>query len=260
MTGDAGLYHEVRGSGPVVLLIPPTPGDAGHFAALAAALDGCTVVTYDRRGTSRSPRPPGWSATTVAEQADDAAEVLRRITSGPAVVYGTSNGAMIALELAVRRPEMVSSLLVHEMPLLSVLDDPAPVGRMLGELIAGGLERGGPVGALDAFLRFAYGDHLVDELDPAVRARFDAAAEVVLSVELPAFQAYRPDQDALRTLSVPVHILVGEDQQAQFFTEAATWLADRLGTSVVTSPGAHGPHLSHPVELAAVIDRYASAS
>ena len=258
MTGDLELYHEVRGAGPVVLLVPPVPGDGGQFEALAAALNGYTVVTYDRRGMSRSPRPHGWTATTVAEQADDAAALLRRITSDPAVVYGTSNGAMIALELALRHPESVSMALLHEMPLLSVLADPDPVGRMLGELIGAGMERGGPVGALDAFLRFAYGDGLVDQIDPALRARMDANAVTVFSIELPGFQAYRPDEGALRSLGVPVRLLVGKDQAVPLFGEAATWLAERLGTSVVAGPGAHGPHWSHPVELAALISLHAS--
>lgn len=180
MTGELALYHEVRGSGPVVLLVPPAPGDAGHFDALSRCLDGCTVVTYDRRGTGRSPRPLAWSVTTVAEQADDAATVLRQVTGDAAVVYGTSNGGLIALELALRHPALLSAVLVHEMPLLSVVDDPAPIGQLLGDLLGKGMESGGPVGALDAFLRFAYGDRLVDELDPALRARFDAAAETVV--------------------------------------------------------------------------------
>lgn len=258
MTGDLALYHEVRGAGPVILLVPPTPGDGGQFQALAAALDSFTVVTYDRRGTSRSPKPPGWSTTTVAEQADDAAGLLRRVTSVPAVVYGTSNGAMVALELALRHPEIVSTALLHEMPLLSVLADPEPVGRMLGELIGSGMEQGGPVGALDAFLRFAYGDDLIDELDPALRARIDANAEMVFSIELPGFQSYRPDEDALSALEVPVRVLVGEDQRIPLFREAATWLAEHLDTCVLGAPGGHGSHWSHPLQLATFIAEHAS--
>jgi len=82
----------------------------------------------------------------------------------------------------------------------------------------------------------------------------------VVNVELPAFQSYRPDERALRSLDVPVHVLVGRDQQFPFFAEAANWVAERVGTSVVHSPGAHGPHLSHPAELAAMISRYALTS
>ncbi len=253
-THGAELYHEVTGAGPVVLLVPGTPGDAGQFTALAAALGSrYTVVTYDRRGTSRSPRPPGWSATSMAEQAADAAAVLMRVTSEPALVYGTSNGAAVALELALRHPERVTAVLVHELPLLTVLAEPEPVGRMLGELIGTAMERGGPTAALDAFLRFAYGDALVDELDPGVRDRMYANAEMIFTIEMPAFQAYRPDEAALRSLSVPGRVLVGEEETVPLFAEAAGWLAQRIGTVVTSSPGAHGAHLSHPAELAAFI-------
>lgn len=250
----AVLYHEVQGAGPVALLIPGTPGDGGQFASLAAALGSrYTVVTYDRRGTSRSPRPAGWSTTSVAEQADDAAAILMRVTSEPALVYGTSNGAAVALELALRYPERVAAVLIHELPLLTVLAEPEPVGRILGELIGAAMDRGGPTAALEAFLRFAYGHALVDQLDPELRDRMYANAEMIFSIEMPAFQAYRPDESELRSLRVPAGVLVGEDEDVPLFLEAASWLAKRIDTAVVSSPGAHGAHLSHPTELAAFI-------
>ncbi|MEA3020098.1 MAG: hypothetical protein QOI47_1622, partial [Actinomycetota bacterium] len=205
------------------------------------------------RGTSRSPRPAGWSATSVAEQADDAAAVLARVTSGPALVYGTSNGAAVALELAMRHPERVSAVLLHEMPLLTVLADPEPIGQMLGALIGGAMEQGGPPAALDAFLRFAFGDQLVELLAPELRDRLLANAEMVFTIEMPAFQAYRPDEVELASLTTPASVFVGEAQGVPFFGEAASWLAERIGASVAATPGAHGPHLSHPIELAALI-------
>ena len=253
-TTEAVLYHEVSGAGPVAVLIPGTPGDAGQFAALATELGAhYTVVRYDRRGTSRSPRPAGWSTTSVAEQAEDAAAVMARVTSEPALVYGTSNGAAVALELALRHPDRVSDVFVHEIPLLSVLADPEPVGQMLGELIGAAMELGGPAAALDGFLRFAYGDDLVDQLDPDLRDRMYANADMVFTTEMPAFQRYRPDEARLGSLNVPLHVLVGEDQVVPLFAEAAAWLAERTSTVVVSSPGAHGPHLSHPSALAAFI-------
>ncbi len=55
----AELYYEVRGRGPAVLLIAGATGDAGHFEQAADVLASeHTVITYDRRGNSRS-RPAG---------------------------------------------------------------------------------------------------------------------------------------------------------------------------------------------------------
>ena len=255
-TTEADLYWEARGSGPAILLIAGTPGDGGQFEAMVEEL--CAdhlVITYDRRGTSRSARSPHWSETSVAEQADDAASVLRRVGVPSALVFGTSNGAAVALELALRHPERVSRLVIHEIPLLSVLQEPAPVAAAIGSLIGGAMEAGGPGAALNAFQRFAFGDAIVDAWPPALRDRILTNAEMVFSVEMPAFQAYRPDEDRLAGCRVPATVLVGEDEHVPFFEEAAQWVASRLGTTVDAAPGAHGPYFSAPAALAAALRR-----
>jgi pimeloyl-ACP methyl ester carboxylesterase len=54
------LYYERRGGGLAVLFVSRATGDAGHWSDVADILaDQYTVITYDRRGNSRSPRPPG---------------------------------------------------------------------------------------------------------------------------------------------------------------------------------------------------------
>lgn len=248
------LYWEAKGSGPSVLLIAGTPGYGGQLGALADELaTDHLVITYDRRGTSRSPAPAGWSRTTVADQADDAAAVLSGVGVSSALVFGTSNGALIALELALRHPARVDRVIVHEAPLLTVLDDPAPVASMIGSVIGPAMEADGPRSALEAFLRFAYGDEVVEAWAPELRDRMLADAETVFSVEMPAFQAYRPEADRLTECRVPVSVLVGEDEHLPFFHEAARWLADRLATTIGSAPGAHGPHFSAPARLAATL-------
>ena len=260
--GTAVLHWEARGAGTPVLLIPGTPGDGRQFDAVADRLSADQlVVTYDRRGTSRSPAPATWTATSVAEQAGDAAGVLAQVGCGPAVVYGTSNGGLVALELALRYPRVVTGVLLHELPLLTVVDDPGPVVTAMGAMIGAAMETGGPRAALDAFLRFAFGHAIVDGWTAELRDGLLSNAGVVFGVELPAFQGYRPDEaalGALRANRVPVTVLVGEDEQVPFFHEVARWLAERLDTTVVASPGAHGAHFSHPAELAALIHRYAA--
>lgn len=249
---SADLYFEMRGAGSPVLLIGGTPGDGGQFDELADLLaDRHLVVTYDRTGTSRSPAPPGWTSTTVAEQADAAAGLLGSLVSEPATVYGTSNGAAVALELAVRHPSLVDRAVLHEPPLLTVLADPEPVGTMLGTVIGSAMQAGGPRAALDAFLRFAFGDAVVDGWPVELGERMLANADMVFAVELPAFQAYRPDEAALAAARVPIEVAVGHDQQAPFFAEAARWLVAHAGARLVHTPGAHGPQFTCPDRLAA---------
>src|SRR4051794_27536748 len=105
MVNGAELYHEVRGTGPPVLLMMGATGDGGHFDAFARVLaDEFTVITYDRRGNGRSPVPAGWRTTSVEEQADDAAGLLEGRGAGPAGVFGTSAGGDIGLCVPRRPP------------------------------------------------------------------------------------------------------------------------------------------------------------
>ena len=247
----AELHHEIRGDGPAVLLVPGLPGDAAQFDLVADDLSADrAVVTYDRRANSRSPRPSGWTTTSIEEQVADAAALIE-LVPGPAVVFGSSVGAVVALELARTKPELVAVALLHELPLLTVLDDPAPVAASIGAVVEPAFAAGGPDAALEAFLRFAWGDEIVDSLEPGTRSRMLGNGEVAMTIELPVFQAYRPDPEALA--GVAARPLVGREQALPFFHEAASWLAAALGTEVVAAPGAHGSQFDHPEELAAVI-------
>lgn len=75
------------------------------------------VLVFDNRGTGRSGRR-GWSFR-MRDLADDAAAVLRAAGvaevedgRGGAAVFGISMGGMIAQELALRHPELVSKLVL----------------------------------------------------------------------------------------------------------------------------------------------------
>ena len=88
------IYHEKRGRGPAVLFVSGPP--------------------YDRRGNSRSPRPPGWTSTTIGEQADDTAALLRGLDLVPAIVFGTSAAAGVLADLCLRHPHVLQGAIFHE--------------------------------------------------------------------------------------------------------------------------------------------------
>ncbi|MHB9447142.1 alpha/beta fold hydrolase [Mesorhizobium sp. RSR565B] len=123
----ASLYYEMRGSGPVLLIIPGGPQDAGVFADVAGHLaDRYTVVAYDPRGNSRSTFDGEPQEQDLDVHGDDAARLIEALGAGPAYVFGTSGGAQIGLNLAARHPGRVRALVAHEPPSMMLLHDPSP--------------------------------------------------------------------------------------------------------------------------------------
>ena len=248
----ADLYYELRGDGEAVLFIAGATGDAGHFANVADVLaEEFTVATYDRRGNSRSAGPAGWTATSTDEQSDDAAALIEALGIEPAFVVGASGGGIIALNLVIRHADKIRGAVLHEPPLISVLERPEETMAILEPIVEGGMARGGPRGAVEAFLGFAAGESLT-ALDADTRERMLGNGETLFGLEFGKFESYRPDDDTLASVSVPVHVVAGRDT-APPFKEPAGWLAARLGTSVRESPDAHTPYFDRPAEFAETI-------
>src|SRR5499425_2367347 len=106
------FYYEEKGEGPPILLIPPAGSTASTWGALPGDLAGAgRVIAYDRRGYTRS---GGEVVRSAAEHTRDAAAILDALEARPVVVVGTSAGATIALDLAVRRPDLVRAVVIHE--------------------------------------------------------------------------------------------------------------------------------------------------
>lgn len=250
----ADLYHELRGSGPPILFIMGATGDGGVFERVAEQLaDDFTVVTYHRRGNSLSPRPDGWTSTSIDEQADDAVALLGTLGIAPAVVFGTSMGAVILLDMMQRHPHTLRGAIVHEAPFPHVLPTGAEVAAGLKAMVEEGLATVGPRGTMERFIRSNAGDANYENLDPALRERMLGNAEVFFFTELEPVVSYRPDSNALAGCAVPALVAAGIDSRGNMYHESSTWVASQLGTSLQEIPGAHTPYLDHPDELASVI-------
>lgn len=99
--------------GPCLLLLGPIGLDADCWAEVAAALASrCRVLAYDFPGHGASDPWPG--PYTLADLADQAAALLRLAGHAPAAVAGLSMGGMVALQLALRHPDVVASLVLAD--------------------------------------------------------------------------------------------------------------------------------------------------
>src|SRR2546426_10236342 len=114
----ASLYYEVRGSGPVLLMMPGGPADAATFRRIEDDLASTyTVVTYDPRGLSHSKlNEPLDDSRMVQIFADDVHRLLATLTDTKANVFASSGGATIVLELAAPHPEQLDTVGGHEPP------------------------------------------------------------------------------------------------------------------------------------------------
>ena len=247
----ARLYYEQRGDGPPLLFIPGGSVDASHYAGVAERLaDEFRTVTFDRRGNSRSPRPPAWHATSIAEQADDVAGLIEVLGLAPCAVWAGSLGAVILLELLSRRPGLIDSAIVHEPPLFAVLDD--------GEQLAAGLLGSAARAVRENAARAAFRDHArqsvgeaFDDMQTDAKERMFANAEVFFDLEIPALVGYRPN--GLGHIDIPLHVMADVKNAGTPPVRAARWLANTLGVQLTELPGAHMPYATEPDKTAAAI-------
>lgn len=245
------LYYEMQGTGPSVLCIAGTTGDAGHFTQVATRLaDEFTLVTYDRRGNSRSPRPPGWTQTSVPEQAEDAAALIQALQLAPVGVFATNAGGRIALDLLTRFPHLLRGVILHEPVLPSVLRHPEQVTNPVQAAIQQGFQSRGLPGGVEAVLRYVAGNAAVAAIPPQTLERMLQNAETIFAIERShEFANWCPTEEALAAVHVPVTLLVGQESP-EFLGEMAAWLAARLQIPVITVPGGHAAYFDHALELA----------
>ncbi|WP_327043761.1 alpha/beta hydrolase [Microbispora sp. NBC_01189] len=256
----ATLHYEVRGEGPLLLLIPGGTGGAASFDGVAGHLaTGYTVASYDPRGLSRSPLDDPEAEQRVERHADDAFRLLALLSpDAPARVAGCSSGAIVALHLLTTHPERIERVVAHEPPVVEVLPDAAEHRALLARVrdtfhreglmpaaavFAAGLRR--PADAPKAA-------ELPPELPPEAAARVQrtmADMPYFLGRIVPSFMAYTPDVDRLRALSDRLILAAGADSMGELPYRPAAFLAERFGTPLVHFPGGHTGLSTHPAEF-----------
>ncbi|GAB3422219.1 alpha/beta fold hydrolase [Flindersiella endophytica] len=251
----ADLYYEVRGSGPALLLIPGSNGDAGFFDGLATALaDRYTVVTYDRRGFSRSPLTEPFGSAWSEIHADDARRLLATVTDGPALVFGSSAGAIIGLDLLTRQPDLLRGLVAHEPPLAEILPDAAAWRTFFAEVYD--TYRRGAAG--EAMQRFMAGIGTANagrpaHLDPELGRRAAGNVDFFFQHELREATGHQPDLAALDALRNQVVLAGGAGSRDHFPYRPNVVLAARWGRAVLDFPGDHIGYWSQPDAFATTL-------
>ena len=253
----ARLHYEVRGNGPLLLVIG-SPMTSAEFAPVAHALAGDhTVVTYDPRGLGASTIDDPAQDATPGLRADDVAAIIETLDAGPADVFGTSGGAVTGLALVTRHPDRVGTLIAHEPPLTDLLPQ-AEQQRAAVEDIIETFHRDGPAAAWMKFMANAgldleSGPPPGPEPSADEQAAQSAAAARFFDHELRLTVGYRPDIEALRAARVIIGIGEGSGHLLTYQTSHA--LAALIGVTPVDFPDDHTGFMSAPGAFAARIHR-----
>jgi pimeloyl-ACP methyl ester carboxylesterase len=189
------------GDGPAVLLIHGIASDAAAFGGIGGALaDRTRLIAYDRRGYGASTAPVPYEATTVEEQAEDAAAVLAAAHAGPAVVVGDGLGALVALDLLKRHRARCAAAVLIDPPLFAFVPQAIDHLSATQALLGDHLREGGPQAAVAAWLGDRVDDAEIERAQAAHRAFF---------ADLAGLSSWPVTRRELRAMAVPIVVLTG---------------------------------------------------
>lgn len=221
---DISLYYERVGNGPTILFVHGIFGDADAWANQAARLsDRYTCVRYDRRGYTRSTR--GTATVTDALHADDAAALIEALDLAPCLVVGSSSGAAITVDVALRHGRLLRGVVLSEPPLFSI--DPDAGQALMSEVgprINDAMATDGPPSGVDAFMSTVC-PGLWSILDDDRKATYRANADIGFTdLQSPSLDTTPAD---LAGIALPVLVLSGSASHPSFPS-----VAHRLATAL----------------------------
>jgi esterase len=215
------LHYEERGEGHPLLVIHGLASDAAAWAQALheLAATGARAIAYDRRGYGASGAPEPYVATTVQEQAQDAAALLEGLRAAPALLVGDGFGALVALELLVRRPGLATGAVLVDPPLFAFVAEATAVLAAQRQLLEGALREGGPAAGVHAWLG--------DEVSAERRERA-GASYLGFFADYAGQSSWSPSRRELRSVAAPVAVVTGPASPAHVVA-AAEALARLLG-------------------------------
>lgn len=245
--------------GPAIVMLGPGLDDGRRTKRLAARLTSRFRVLRLHRRQYRLDLKP--AKTSIAQEVEDAVAVAQAV-AGPVLLYGHSDGGVVALEALAAAPQTFAAGVVFEPA--AVIDPAKPLAGKDGEVLTkarAALAAGRPGKAMDIFFRETI------ELPP-----WQAKAAAMLIPVVPRYRRLVGAQldslealdrlgvrlDTYAKITVPTVLLRGDRGPAHIHERLdAIARAMPQARKVVLKGRDHGADLKAPREVAAVIEAQA---
>jgi pimeloyl-ACP methyl ester carboxylesterase len=242
----ASIYYEVRGSGPLLLLISGGSGDASSFNILLNYLtDQYTVVTYDRRGYKRSKIDEPSQELQMETESNDIHHLFTALSYEEAYIFGSSLGAAIALDFVSRYPEQARSVVAHEPPEFYLTSNEAENIEFMKSIKKISQQQGETAG------KKAIAE-MVGVKIKNTKAQDNDNSKFFLEKELPMINNYRFDFNGLKNAMNMTPIVIGAGSTSPKDSPnylGANAISQNLGIDLTMFPGDHVGWAREPMEF-----------
>lgn len=244
-------YVEIAGSEPALLLVHGFTDTSRSFSLLAPHLAGRRLVIPDLRGHGASRTGRGCS---IGDFAADIAGLVQCLRLERPIVVGHSLGAMIAVELAARQPELIGGLVLLAGTLKPDFAADHP-------MVAGVRELRDPISPADPFYAWWHA------CQPGVPQAFlTAAASEASAIPAACWRAILDEirgadlTAAARALRVAT-LVIGGGRDPIFDAAHQQRLVQEIPAAMLVAAAhcGHNPHWEDPALVAAAISDYVQA-
>ncbi|MDM0087868.1 MULTISPECIES: alpha/beta fold hydrolase [unclassified Variovorax] len=237
------------------VLLPSLFFGASMFEEVAAQLPPqWRVVCPDHRGQGAS--ESGLRAPTMGQLAADTEALIQALGDGPVHLVGSSMGGYVAMELAVRRPDLLRSCV------LSCCTAEAEQQPERFAALEAALRAQGPAALVDGLVQTMFGSHFIEAASPALahwRQHF-AALDARIPDAVHEVFARNSHVDSLSRLTMPVLLFSGALDRAKKPADMQ-FIADRVPGSrhIVLEASGHTPPIEQPGRFAEALAAFWAA-
>jgi pimeloyl-ACP methyl ester carboxylesterase len=253
---DGRLAYDDAGTGPLIVATPAMLDLRSELRFLVPLLvkAGFRVVTIDQRGMGETSAK--WPEYGSSPMARDLIALLRHLDAGPAIIYGTSNGAAAGVLVAALAPELVRGLVLAA-PF--VRDGQASFfqRQLMGLMRVPGL-------ALPMYMSYypkwepkPPADFAAHKAALAANFREPGRGSVIKAYLLE--QSHDEAEARVGEVKTPALVIMGTgDIDWPDPAAEAAWVAGQLPAQVIMLDGAgHHPHVEFPKEIADAVAAFA---